>query len=142
MEDEITTKIFEIRDKLAEKEVEAWTPDQLSRAMTTLALLNMSLGGMVMDLYSRWKDKEMQRKVGIAQLELDYAKSNPMTVARAKAQVNGVELYAQENEAEHDHRILQALYRDTESLISVLQSRLRQLGNEQYQQKNNLEDGA
>lgn len=139
---EITEHIMKIRDDLSKKKIEAWTPDQLSRAMTKLALLNMTLGGMVMDLYGRYKDKEMQRKVGVANLELELSKDNPMTVARTMAQVKGVELYEQENEAEHDYKILNALYRDTESLISVLQSRLRHLGNEQYQQKNNLEPEA
>lgn len=137
---EVVDKIKEIQSKLESREVEKWTPDQLSRAMTTLALLNMTLGESVVEAYSAYRDKEMQRKVGMAQLELELSKDHPMTVARTKAQVQGVELVDQENRAEYEYKLVSSYHRSSENLVSVLQSRLRQLSNERYQQGNNVEN--
>lgn len=139
---EVAKQIKTIRKQLESREVTMWTPDQLSRAMTKLAILNMTLGEMVIDALGVYRDKETQRKVGLAQLELELSKDMSMTAARTQAQVKGLELYEQENRAEYEYKLLSTLYRDTESLISVLQSRLRHLGNEQYQQQNNLEQEA
>lgn len=139
---EVAKQIKTIREQLESREVTMWTPDQLSRAMTKLAILNMTLGEMVIDALGVYRDKETQRKVGLAQLELELSKDMSMTAARTQAQVRGMELYEQENRAEYEYKLLSTLYRDTESLISVLQSRLRHLGNEQYQQQNNLEQEA
>lgn len=139
---EVAKQIKTIRKQLESREVTMWTPDQLSRAMTKLAILNMTLGEMVIDALGVYRDKETQRKVGLAQLELELSKDMSMTAARTQAQVKGLELYEQENRAEYEYKLLSTLYRDTESLISVLQSRLRHLGNEQYQQQNNIEQEA
>lgn len=134
-------EIKKIRSSLEAKEIGAWTPDQLSRAMTKLALLNMALGEMVVDAHGEMMDKETQRKVGMAQLELELSQDHSMARARTMAEAKSFELREQENRAVYQYKLLQTAYRDTESLVSVLQSRLRQLGNELWEQKNNLEDG-
>lgn len=134
-------EIKKIRSSLEAKEIGAWTPDQLSRAMTKLALLNMALGEMVVDAHGEMMDKETQRKVGMAQLELELSQDHSMARARTMAEAKSFELREQENRAVYQYKLLQTAYRDTESLVSVLQSRLRQLGNELWEQQNNLEDG-
>ena len=62
-------EIKKIRSSLEAKEIGAWTPDQLSRAMTKLALLNMALGEMVVDAHGEMMDKETQRKADILHID-------------------------------------------------------------------------
>lgn len=132
-------EIKKIRGSLEAKEIGAWTPDQLSRAMTKLALLNMNLGEMVVEAYGEYMDSEARRKVGMAQMELELSNDHSATRARTMTEAKSFELRDQENKAQYRYKLLQTAYRDTESLVSVLQSRLRQLGNELWEQKNNLE---
>lgn len=142
MGNDILGGIEEIRQKLESREIGRWTPDQLSRAMTMLAIFNMSLGELVVEAYRGMAEAESTRKVCIAQREAELAKTMSLSGAKTLAEAESGELRDVENKAVYQYKLLYVRHADTEALISVLQSRLKQLGNEVWEQKNNLEPEA
>jgi len=139
---DITVKIKEITDALYKKELSNWTGDQISRAITSLAILRVNLGQDMVNASAYYDISYINRK-------LTYASEWKPTKAKLNAQMNKATVQdidseitqgiaeKQENEikAKHYAEQLKVLYDSTETLIMAMQSRLNLLKQERFESR-------
>lgn len=128
---QIAEKIKEITTALYESELREWSGDQISRAITSLAVLRVNLGREMADAISYFDISYMHRKITYANEWKPTKAELSKTITRATVQdIDSaiMEKIANEYEAElkskHYSEQLRILYDSTETLITALQSRL------------------
>jgi len=134
--DEIITEIMKIRDALQAKGIDTWQPDELSRAAARLAILITNLGQMVSEQELNAEDADMYRKSKKARVIKD-AVNEGETVSKAQeiAIIESKPWQEIKNQAHYMASSIKNLYRDTDRLISVIQTRLGYLKTERIQSK-------
>jgi signal transduction histidine kinase len=139
---EVGLKIKEIVDALNKGELKNWGGDELSRALTALALLRVNLGQELADAAAFYDFAYMSRKVKYASEWSPTKKRLNEKLNRATNQdVDSAILeemtdnYASEIEMKHYAESLKTLYQSTETLVTALQSRLSILKEERRETK-------
>ena len=134
---EIVEQIRLVTDALITKKLGSWTGDEISRALSTLAVLRVNLGEGMADAIAKYDFSYLHRKIRYA----SEWKSNKTKLNKQmeKATVGDIEAETQqnilddlvlENENKHYGERLRILYDSTGTLISALQSRLNILKKE------------
>lgn len=128
---EVVLEIQKITDALTSREIGKWSGDELSRAISKLAILRVNLGQEMSDATAKYDFSYLSRKI-------KYAKEWKPTKEKLNAQLNKVTVSDIENEIvnkisdiqsaeiENKHYAdqLKTIYDSTETLITALQSRL------------------
>ena len=128
---EVTKHIKKITDALGKTELKNWSADELSRALTTLAVLRVNLGAEMANAIAYYDFSYLRRKI-------TYASSwkptkDKLNKILQRATIQDIDSTIQEKmaddyvaELEHKHYAeqLKVLYSSTETLITALQSRL------------------
>ncbi len=134
---EIVEQIRLVTDALITKKLGSWTGDEISRALSTLAVLRVNLGEEMANAVAKYDFSYLHRKIRYA----SEWKSNKVKLNKTmeKATVGDIEAETQqgildelrlENENKHYGERLRILYDSTGTLISALQSRLNVLKTE------------
>jgi nucleoside-triphosphatase THEP1 len=139
---EISREITRITAALKNTELKRWSADQLSRAITTLAILRVNLGSQLADASSYYDFAYLSRKIRYAS-EWKPTKEKLMKVLQ-RATVQDIdsaiiekiaEDQLAEVEAKHLSDKLKIIYDSTETLITALQSRLGVLKQERLESR-------
>lgn len=139
---EITKEIARITDALKMTELKNWSPDQLSRAITTLAVLRVNLGAQMADASSYYDFAYLSRKIRYAS-EWKPTKTHlneimtRATVQDVDSEITNKIADDQYREIELKHLAdkLKVIYDSTETLITALQSRLNVLKAERIESR-------
>lgn len=128
---EIAGKVLEITNALYKRELGNWTPDELSRAIASLAVLRVNLGQEMADAVAHYDISYTYRKMRYASEWKPTKAALNQELKRATIQDIDSEIVqeiAEEQEAElknkHYAERLRTLYDSTETLITAMQSRL------------------
>lgn len=139
---DITTEIMRITDALKKTELKDWSADQLSRAITTLALLRVNLGVQLADASSYYDFAYLTRKIRYAsewKPTKDHLNQilNRATVQDIDSAITEkiAEDQVREIELKHFADKLKIIYDSTETLITALQSRLGVLKQERAESR-------
>ncbi len=137
---DISNKIKEITDALYQKELQNWSGDQISRAISSLAVLRVNLGIDMVNAVAYADMSYLSRKITYASewkptKEHLTALANKVTVQDIESEVliRIAELQENELKAKHYAEQLRILYDSTETLIMALQSRLSFLKQERQE---------
>lgn len=139
---DITDKIKEITTALYNRELSSWSADEISRAITSLAILRVNLGQDMVNATAYYDISYINRKLTYAS-EWKATKSK-LNAQMQKATVSDIDseiiqsiAETQENEikAKHYAEQLRVLYDSTETLIMSLQSRLGVLKQERSESR-------
>jgi len=137
---DISNKIKEITDALYKKDLQNWSGDKLSRAISSLAVLRVNLGIDMVNAVAYADMSYLSRKMTYAS-EWNPTKQH-LTAMANKATVQDIESEVlmkiadqQESElkAKHYAEQLRIMYDSTETLIMALQSRLGVLKQEKQE---------
>ena len=128
---EVTKHIKKITDALEKTELKNWNADELSRALTTLAVLRVNLGAEMANAIAYYDFSYLRRKITyVSSWKPTKDKLNKIL---QRATIQDIDSTIQEKmaddyvaELEHKHYAeqLKVLYSSTETLITALQSRL------------------
>lgn len=134
---EIAGEILRITEALRSKKLEGWTADQISRAVTKLAVLRVNLGQELADAVAYYDISYANRKIRYAN---DWTPTKQkLTDLAGKATQQDIENDITKNIEEdilaevkqkHYAERLRTLYNSTETLITALQTRLSVLKQE------------
>lgn len=137
---EISTRIEAITDALYQGELKDWTGDELSRAITSLAILRVNLGSELADAVAYFDISYLHRKLKYANewkptKEKLNKQMDRATVQDVDSAIMEKIAEDQENEIKAKHRAeqLRILYDSTETLITSMQSRLNVLKQERIE---------
>lgn len=139
---EVTGRIKEITTALYSKDLQNWTGDQISRAITSLAVLRVNLGIELADAIAHYDMSYMYRKVRYANEWKPTKDSLNKKLTRATIQDIDSEIMGKleevlvgEQQRKHYSERMRILYDATETLITALQSRLSILKQERYESR-------
>lgn len=139
---EVTGRIKEITTALYNKDLQNWTGDQISRAITSLAVLRVNLGIELADAIAHYDMSYMYRKVKYANEWKPTKDSLNKKLTRATIQDIDSEIMGKleedlvgEQQRKHYSERMRILYDATETLITALQSRLSILKQERYESR-------
>jgi hypothetical protein len=139
---EITKEIIRVTEALKNSELKNWSPDQLSRAVTTLALLRVNLGAELADASSYYDFAYLHRKIRYASEWKPTKELLNRTMAKATVQdIDSAitekisDVMSREIEIKHLADKLRVIYDSTETLITALQSRLGVLKQERIESR-------
>lgn len=139
---EVTGRIKEITTALYNKDLQNWTGDQISRAITSLAVLRVNLGIELADAIAHYDMSYMYRKVRYANEWKPTKDSLNKKLTRATIQDIDSEIMEKleedlvnEQQRKHYSERMRILYDSTETLITALQSRLSILKQERYESR-------
>lgn len=128
---EIGKEIQKITEALAKVELRNWSADQVSRALTKLAVLRVNLGAEMADAVAYYDLSYLNRKVRYAaEWKPTKDKLNKVLQRATVQDVDSViteklaKDYQEELKQKHYSERLKVLYDATETLITALQSRL------------------
>jgi hypothetical protein len=128
---EIVLEIQKITGALTSREIGKWSGDELSRAISKLAVLRVNLGQEMADATAKYDFSYLSRKLRYASewkptKESLNATLNKVTVGDIENEVTKkiADVQAAEIENKHYADQLKTLYDSTETLITALQSRL------------------
>lgn len=139
---QIGWKIKEITDALYNSELRDWSGDEISRAISSLAVLRVNLGREMADAVAYFDISYLHRKISYAN-EWKPTKSE-LNKIMTKATVQDIdsevmikisEEYENELKNKHYAEQLRILYDSTETLITALQSRLGVLKADRYESR-------
>ena len=139
---EVSLKIREITDALYSKDLSNWTGDQISRAITSLAVLRVNLGVEVANSVAFYDMSYLSRKVKYAN-EWKPTKDalNQRLQKATNADIDSEIMQKLESDIEeelkgkHYSGQVRILYDSTETLITALQSRLGIIRAERYESR-------
>ena len=139
---EVSSKILELTDALYKKELQNWSADMISRAITSLAILRVNLGQTMANSVAMYDISYLHRKMRYAS-EWQPTKQALMeeigkaTVQDIESQVLQTIAEDQESELKNKHYAeqLRILYDSTETLITAMQSRLSVLKQERSESR-------
>lgn len=136
----ITEEILKITDALRSKELKNWTGDQISRAISNLAVLRVNLAQNLADAMATYDISYLNRKMIYAsqwKANKDHlnAINNKVTVGDIDAQTLEDIAEDQQEEIKNKHYAerLRLMYDATGTLIMALQSRLNILKQERVE---------
>jgi hypothetical protein len=139
---EITKEIMKVSDALQKTELKNWSPDQLSRAVTTLATLRVNLGAELADASSYYDFAYLHRKIRYASEWKPTKELLNRTMTKATVQdidsaiiEKIAETMNRETEIKHLADKLRVIYDSTETLITALQSSLGVLKQERIESR-------
>lgn len=122
----IIQEITAIHKQFSEREMEEWTPDELSRQAGKLSTLLVNLGAMSVKTKSISDFAEDSIGTDLAKTVVEaIANGEAVTRAEAKAKAESGEMKKAIAIYKHKANFIQQLYRDTERFVSVIQSRLK-----------------
>lgn len=130
-DNEIIREIGKVIAALNAKEMELWHGNELSRAATKLSILLINLGQYASECRMRYNQTYTFRKFKTSQMYMEAQGSQGDRKALADQQTN--ELYNVEVFENFKAESISTLYKDIERLVTVIQSRIRQLISEQIQ---------
>lgn len=140
---EVAVKIREITTALYQNELRDWGGDEVSRAITSLAILRVNLGREMADSVAYFDISYLHRKITYANQWKPTKDRLNKVMTRATVQDIDSDIMGQiadEYEAElknkHYAEQLRILYDSTETLITALQSRLGVLKQDRYESRN------
>lgn len=134
---DVVREVQGVVDALKAKDIANWTGDELSRAATKLSMFLVNLGQMVTEseliansayMYRKWK-----RAGEFSRLSKKLDKG--VTYVKEIIDKKVVEEVEQELESRYVADSLRALYDDAERLVSVIQTRLRVMSNEEIRMR-------
>ena len=134
---DVVAEIKVITQSLVTKRIAQWTGDEISRALSDLAVLRVNLGQVMADAVAKYDFSYLHRKVRYAS-EWNPTKQHLQALG-GKATVSDIESELQKSlieefqleiENKHFGETLRILYDSTGTLISALQSRLNMLKQE------------
>lgn len=133
----IAPEIMKIVMALSKKEINEWTGDQISRALSRLAVLRVNLGQDMVDTMSEYDFSYLNRKIKFAS---EWKPTKKKLIEKyGKATISDIENRLLEEMAEEHQRELEnkytaeqarTLYDSTGTLITALQTRLKVLEKE------------
>jgi hypothetical protein len=133
----ISLEIKRITDALAKTELQNWSADQISRALTKLAVLRVNLGAEMADAVAYYDFSYLHRKITYASEWKPTKEKLNQVLNRATVQdidssiqEKIAEISFEEQQRKHYAESLRILYDSTETLITALQSRLSVLKQE------------
>lgn len=139
---EVSNKIREITTALYNSELRDWNGDEISRAITSLAVLRVNLGREMADAIAYFDMSYLHRKIVYANEWKPTKDALNKTMTRATVQdIDSTimekisEEYQSELQRKHYAEQLRILYDSTETLITALQSRLGVLKQEAYESR-------
>lgn len=132
---EIIEQIDEIISTLERKSIQQWTGDNISRAISRLAILKVRLGELVAEAEYQSANAYNNRKYLEAEYGLEFSRDNPVSKAQMMAEKANEENRGAEAKALRDFKLMKNKYMDVGDLITTLQSRLRYLENEKREAK-------
>jgi len=139
---EVTGRIKEITTALYNKDLQNWTGDQISRAITSLAVLRVNLGIELADAIAHYDMSYMYRKVRYANEWKPTKDALNKKLTRATIQDIDSDIMEKleedlvnEQQRKHYSERMRILYDSTETLITALQSRLSILKQERYKSR-------
>ena len=139
---EITAEIMRVTDALKKTELKNWSADQVSRAITTLAVLRVNLGAQMADASSYYDFAYLSRKIRYASEWKPTKDALGKTLQRATVQdvdsaiiQKTADDQVREIELKHLADKLKVIYDSTETLITALQSRLGVLKQERAESR-------
>lgn len=128
---EVTEHIKKITDALGKTELRNWSADELSRALTTLAVLRVNLGAEMANAIAYYDFSYLSRKINYASSWKPTKDKLNKVLKRATIQDIDTTIqgkmandYVEELQHKHYAEQLKVLYSSTETLITSLQSRL------------------
>jgi len=122
----IIEQITAVHKQFAEREMEEWTPDELSREAGRLATLLVNLGAMTVKTKSIADFADESISTDLAKVVVEaIAAGEPVSRAEAKAKADSGDMKKAIAIYKHKANLMQQLYRDTERFVSVIQSRLK-----------------
>lgn len=139
---DITAEITKITEALKNTELKNWSADQISRAISTLAVLRVNLGMELADASSYYDFAYLHRKIRYA-AEWKPTKEH-LNAIMNKATIQDIDSAITEKIAEDQNREielkhfadkLRVIYDSTETLITALQSRLSVLKAERIESR-------
>ena len=129
---EVVGEILRIKDKLG-LSLTKWQAPELLEAMFELASYKVTLGSIVAQVELEYNQAYNLRKVesaqGIRRLVVDL----PVSKAEVQVDAESREVREAEAQAQYQLTMLKNLYRDTEMMVTVLQSKLRYLTTDRMQ---------
>lgn len=138
----IAEEITRVTEALQKAELKDWSADQLSRAISTLAILRVNLGAQMADASSYYDFAYLHRKIRYAAEWKPTKDALGRVLQRATVQdVDSaiIEKIAddqiRETELKHFADKLKVIYDSTETLITALQSRLGVLKQERVESR-------
>ncbi len=138
----IAKEIQNVTDALTKAELKNWSADQISRAITTLAILRVNLGAEMADAGSYYDFAYLHRKIRYASEWKPTKDQLNKVLQRATVQdIDSAitEKIAEDSEAEikakHYADKLKIIYDASETLITALQSRLGVLKQERAESR-------
>jgi len=131
-DNEIIREIGKVIAALNAKDLSEWLGEDLSRAATKLSILLINLGQYASECRMRYNQTYTFRKFKTSQMYMEAQGSQGDRKALADQQTN--ELYNVEVFENFKSESIHTLYKDIERLVSVIQSRLKMLLSERYQE--------
>jgi len=138
----IALEIKRVTEALEKHDLEKWSPEMLSRALTKLSILRVNLGSEMADAIAYYDYSYLNRKIRYA-AEWQPTKTHLNSIMN-RATVQDIDAALMTKLAE-DHRKelikkhyserLKILYDSTETLITALQTRIRVIDNERKESK-------
>lgn len=138
----IAKEIQNVTEALTKAELKNWSADQISRAITTLAVLRVNLGSELADAGSYYDFAYLHRKIRYASEWKPTKDTLNRTMNRATVQdidstITGkiADTFEAETKAKHYADKLRIIYDASETLITALQSRLGVLKQERAESR-------
>lgn len=137
---EIAGEIIKVTEALRSKKLEVWTADQISRAVTKLAVLRVNLGQDLADAVAYYDISYTHRKIRYAdewtptkqKLTEIAGKATQQDIENSITEKLTEDLLAEVKQKHYAER-LRTLYNSTETLITALQTRLGVLKQERVE---------
>lgn len=133
--DQVIKDLMEVVSTLNSKEMNDWTGDQLSRAGAKLALLLINLGQYSVEVKMQFNATYVFRVFKTNSTFIGMSEGS-QGKQWAQAKVQNKDLYDKEVYENYRSEAIQALYKDIERLVSVIQSRLKMLISEDFNSRN------
>lgn len=137
----ISREIQLVTTALQNKEISKWSGDDLSRALTKLAILRVNLGEEMADAMAYYDFSYLNRKIVYAsewsptKAKLSEGLKPTVQDIDSKIQQKIADQQTEELQSKHFAERLKILYDSTETLITSLQSRLSILKQERNESK-------
>lgn len=126
-------QVDKIVEALESRKMENWKGDEISRAISELAVLKVRLGELVADAEFMYQSAYNARKYNHADNSLRHSQDNTISKAKELAELGNKENRRAESETLRDYRYLRNKYEDIGTLIMTLQSRLKYLRDEKVE---------
>jgi len=139
---DIANEIQLVAQALRDNDLQNWSPDQLSRALTKIAVLRVNLGSEMADAMAYYDFSYTGRKIRYAsewkptKSELNQTIKATIQDIDSKIITNMADEMNEEIQSKHYAEKLKIIYDASETLITALQSRINVLKQERIEARN------